>query len=372
MYDKLTAIKMLNPNERFTVIWDLGNRCNCDCSYCPPHRHDDFSRHATLDEMKQSVKFIMEYTDLLMQYKTNKKFEIIFTGGEPTMNPDFVELLQYLTKYKDGRDFKIGVTSNGVFSSYTAREIYRHTDNITISYHAEEEKHVKDRVLGNVRYFHNNGFRVKTNIMLHAEYWNECVEVCNKLQREKIIYSPRLIGEIPSPVRDAHLYTKEQLKWFNDQWGSPTEDNTFDKKYAIENGRPCCGRRKLGLLDDDMTWHKSSFVKYLKFSGWYCSVNWFFLHLEQQTDTITHHQTCQARFDRTRGAIGTISNYSSIIEKLEQNIQNKKMPLIICPLKKDERCRCGLCTPKSCDVFIFKELIEKHIDVSIFKDLQWK
>ena len=42
----------------FQVTWDLGRRCNYDCSYCPTHRHDNFSSHATLDELKSRVEGI--------------------------------------------------------------------------------------------------------------------------------------------------------------------------------------------------------------------------------------------------------------------------------------------------------------------------
>ena len=34
----------------FQVTWDTGRRCNYDCSYCPMHRHDNFSAHATFDQ----------------------------------------------------------------------------------------------------------------------------------------------------------------------------------------------------------------------------------------------------------------------------------------------------------------------------------
>ena len=55
----------------FQITWDLGRRCNYDCSYCPPHRHDNFSRHATFDELKSSVDFVLKYADFY------KKFTII-------------------------------------------------------------------------------------------------------------------------------------------------------------------------------------------------------------------------------------------------------------------------------------------------------
>ena len=65
----------------FQVTWDTGRRCNYDCSYCPMHRHDNFSPHATLDNLKDNVDFLYEYIDLHLGYRTSKIANIGFTGG---------------------------------------------------------------------------------------------------------------------------------------------------------------------------------------------------------------------------------------------------------------------------------------------------
>jgi len=44
------TVDLLDGNV-FQVTWDIGRRCNYDCSYCPAHRHDNFSPHATLEEL---------------------------------------------------------------------------------------------------------------------------------------------------------------------------------------------------------------------------------------------------------------------------------------------------------------------------------
>ena len=46
----------LKHGQTFMVTWDLGRRCNYDCSYCPVTRHDNFSPHATLEELKANVE----------------------------------------------------------------------------------------------------------------------------------------------------------------------------------------------------------------------------------------------------------------------------------------------------------------------------
>ena len=74
----------------FQITWDLGRRCNYDCTYCPVTRHDNFSPHASLDELKNSVNFVYSYVDLYMQYRKEDRASISFTGGEPTVNPNFI------------------------------------------------------------------------------------------------------------------------------------------------------------------------------------------------------------------------------------------------------------------------------------------
>jgi hypothetical protein len=86
----------------FQVTWDLGRRCNYDCSYCPAHRHDNFSKHATLEELKSNTDFLFEYVDTYMQHRKFKSSSISFTGGEPTVNPNFIPFIQYLKqKYEE-------------------------------------------------------------------------------------------------------------------------------------------------------------------------------------------------------------------------------------------------------------------------------
>ena len=105
----------------FQVTWDTGRRCNYDCSYCPAHRHDNFSKHATLDELKNNVDFLYEYTDLYMQYRNHKAANFGFTGGEPTVNPNFIPFAQYLKnqyeeKYANRWESGFALTTNGAMS----------------------------------------------------------------------------------------------------------------------------------------------------------------------------------------------------------------------------------------------------------------
>ncbi len=392
-----TAINLLD-GDNLTVTWDVGRRCNYDCTYCPPHRHDNFSPHAQLETLKKTGQFIFDYSNLLMKYKSNKGVNINFTGGEPTNNPNFLKFGEWLQqtwreKYKDNYKLNLTITSNGAFGRKMADSVCENYGFMTISYHAEAHANLKKQVLDNIYYFTERKFPIKINVMFHAEYWDECKDLCMQFERDGIGYVPRMIGEHEDSKNSyAHRYTDEQLKWMADYWADknaalnkPTEEEiaaesghnasavkpekTVDKKFARELGRPCCGSRTMETCDSGGCWSKSTFLDFAKFRNWQCSVNWFFLHIEQQTDTIWHHQTCQAKFDGTRGPIGTISECDTIINELRTNLENKTMPIIVCPLGPGKHCGCGMSTPKSTERDALMKILPSHIDdMSIFEN----
>jgi len=133
-------------------------------------------------------------------------------------------------------------------------------------------------------------------------------------------------------------------------------------ELGLKFGRPCCGGRTMCLHSEGET-KKSKFVDFREFEGWYCSVNWFFMHIEQQTNRVFHHQTCKAQFGGGIGPIGGLDDAEQILQDLERTLQQQQMPTIICPKKT---CGCGLCAPKSIDQDKFNAVLSSHIDMSVF------
>jgi len=132
---------------------------------------------------------------------------------------------------------------------------------------------------------------------------------------------------------------------------------TTEKTLGASIGRPCCGGRKM-IIGSNGNHTESKFLESRDFKGWSCSVNWFFLHIEQQTNSVYHHQTCQAKFDGTRGPISTISDLDKIIDQLEIMLDSGSIPVITCP---KQTCGCGLCAPKSKDITEFFNIIGPHL-----------
>lgn len=390
------TIDLLTGNV-FQVTWDIGPRCNYDCSYCPAHRHDNFSKHATLNELKSNADFMFEYIDTYMNYRNYKNANINFTGGEPTVNPNFIPFIQYLThkyqqEYLDKWEANFSLTTNGAMSKHIASEVIKNMKYCTVSYHAESSNMLKQQVKDRIVQFYTEGkdynFKVSVNVMFHASYFDECKEMCNFLDSMNISYVPRIIGEeAGSKSNFAHQYSDEQLDYLKNYWnyknskvnneteissklsavGDPKNEKQkvqdANKKEGWAIGRPCCGSREMCLSLQESS-KKATFVDFRNFKGWYCSVNYFFLHLEQKTDSVYHHQTCQARFDQTRGSIGKISEGKKIIENLKKQIKNNSLPVIVCP---KQTCGCGLCAPKSAYYENYQQVLSKHVSKKILE-----
>ena len=47
--------------HQLQVIWDLGRRCTYSCSYCPPHRKNNWSELASYDELVHTALNLQRY-----------------------------------------------------------------------------------------------------------------------------------------------------------------------------------------------------------------------------------------------------------------------------------------------------------------------
>jgi len=148
-----------------------------------------------------------------------------FTGGEPTNNPNLLDMCQYINEQNDPM-LSVDVTSNGSFSEKYCERMYKLINKMTISYHCEANPKIKSRVLDRIyqvkdlKQKTSNGKFAKINLMIHADpnYWEECMGLVKRFQRDGIKFVPRIIGENYENSRYTHRYTPEQHQWFKDYW----------------------------------------------------------------------------------------------------------------------------------------------------------
>lgn len=349
-----TAIKLSRP-EPLMVTWDIVRRCNLDCTYCESTRHNNKSRLPKLDELKSTFDFIKDYVQLYNNLRTTKTgTNIDFTGGEPTINPDFWPLIDYIKQFKD---FRLSLTTNGTWGPNFTQRILDNFAHATISWHAEDS--LKERTIANILELNRHPISLQANIMLHCDYFQEATNICMMLKDNGVNVNPVPIGDgnltrkgwfidqDGTNRRTSHEYNEEQQNWFYEWMGSK---KSADKNEEGTNvGRSCCGGRcTQGLVDGD--WQEVKLVNNW-FKDWYCTVNWYFLHIEQDTGNVFHHQTCQATH-KSRGPIGNLNDSNKILSDLKTRLSGPIKP-IICP---NQRCGCGMCVPKAKNIDDFEKL----------------
>jgi MoaA/NifB/PqqE/SkfB family radical SAM enzyme len=351
-----TAINLANV-EVMMVTWDMGRRCNYDCSYCEVSRHDNVSPHHNLEELLHTFNFIHRWT---LEYNNARlipvdHININFTGGEPTMNPAFWELAD--TIKSNYSNFRLSLTTNGAWNSKYTDKIIDRFAGVTVSYHAEGHPNLKKQVIANILALKETSIKLQVNVMIHADHWEECLFVYEYLKSHGVDVKPRPIGDgnkdrvgwfidaDGSNRRTTHVYTAEQQEWF---WNEVGQQKTALTSEAGTNiGRGCCGGRCIvGKINNE--WKEVKMVAN-NFKSWHCTVDWFFLHIDQHTGLVYHHQTCQALHNGKTGALGNIENADALIKDLQTRL-TAPTP-IVCP---NQRCGCGMCVPKAKSLDDFK------------------
>lgn len=125
-----------NETGAFSVDWYIGKRCNFDCSYCVEYLHDYTSPHVPLENMKKLVDLIYE--------KEGSNVLWSLTGGEPTLNPQFLDLCAYI---KEKGSKYTSVTTNGSRTLEYHKKLFELVDGITQSFHFEFMEHRIDEYI---------------------------------------------------------------------------------------------------------------------------------------------------------------------------------------------------------------------------------
>lgn len=367
----------------FLLDWEITKLCNLDCSYCETGiefgSHDNSTQHPPLDECLRTIDFMFEYVDLYMSYKkpTHRKVIINLYGGESLFHPDIVEILQAVRSkyeaYKDRWYLTVMCTTNGIVGETQWGKIVPLIDNFTLSYHTENLPKQKEIFKRNVLALKSINKPFRTVVMMHNDQtlWQDSVSMTEFLKQHDIPYTAKPLDN--TDVKWS--YTADQFRQLKTFWINKVTPGRRDNyKNLVENvggcsdtnsiqeGRACCGNRKLSINGD----LKSSitFVPKQGFTDWYCSVNWFFLFVQQLTGNVYTNKDCRMSTTGRVEPLGNLNNYQSMIDTLRTQLESKQMPIIQC--KKDV-CLCGFCAPKAEQLEDFKKLIKFNVPEDIFR-----
>lgn len=255
------------------VEWNLGKRCNYDCSYCPATIHDNHSSHTDIELLKSTVDHLSSL---------GKPVRLSFTGGEPCVHPKFEELV----KYAKHRDISwISVTTNGTrpYKFYASLPV----DQYVFSIHLEYDWR---RVFNTVESIEKNtDIKLIAQIMAHHDYIKEAKELrlrCNATQIPNTVRRIRWT-EGDHDLFDDLRYHPADLEWIKDQEATVLGNCVIDNAQIIH-------------ANDIIKLHLN------QYKGWMCNAGIESLMIDW--DGKVHRATC-----RVGGSLGNIYNGTFII-----------------------------------------------------------
>ncbi len=126
-----------SPNALF---WELTKHCDGACTDC-------FMDSNSPKWNKEEVSFL-EIEDIVKQFADLGAYSIRLTGGEPTLRPDFFDIVDLL----NGQGIQVGLNTNGMFDERKLEAILsRGIKDIRVSLDGPEEVNDGIRWLGNYK-----------------------------------------------------------------------------------------------------------------------------------------------------------------------------------------------------------------------------
>lgn len=252
--------------DSIKVEWNLGKRCNYDCSYCPSSIHDNTSPHTDIEILKSTIDKLVAI---------GKPIRLSFTGGEPCVHPKFDKLLTYARE--QGIDW-VSVTTNGTrpYEFYAAQPVDQYVFSVHMEYDWQRVFETGNKVIS------MTGINIIMQIMAHHDYILQARMLKARCDLEGIPNTVRRIRwtEGDHDLFDDMRYHPDDLKWVKEA-GASVKPNV--------------------IIDDKQELHANDVIKlHLNgYKGWSCNAGIESLMINWDGDV--HRATC-----RVGGSLGNI------------------------------------------------------------------
>jgi MoaA/NifB/PqqE/SkfB family radical SAM enzyme len=260
--------------EFIKVEWNLGKRCNYDCSYCPAAIHDNFSPHTDLEILKKTVDKLCTL---------GKPIRLSLTGGEPCVHPHIEQLIRYIKE----KNIWLSITTNGTRKPlwYQMQQVDQYVFSLHFEYDWPTILYTIKTVSEN-----SNGIHTLVNVMCHQDKMKDVRTAYHILRANDIRFNLRRVRwtEGDHDLFDDMRYDQNDLDWILKQ-NSTVEPNTVLWYHRDKDG-------------DVAEWHHANDVikKHLnQYKGWTCNAGLESLMINWDGDV--HRATC-----RVGGSLGNI------------------------------------------------------------------
>lgn len=223
--------------------WYLVDFCNYKCSYC-----NAIDKNVTTFSKETSPS---KYKLVLQRLRMLKvAFEVDLYGGEPTLHPDFLFILDELSNMPNCK--LVEIKTNLSRPLHFLKQIFKHPKiKLAASYHAE---YYSEEFLKKCIALHDKNFYCHVNLSDKPNAWEKILNVLTEFDNNGVKYD---LNILLSTSDYTVQYNDEFYRLFGDKIKNITDKNTYRFKYV--NGE---------------TKHFSAFTAYkedlVKFNGYKC------------------------------------------------------------------------------------------------------
>lgn len=229
--DELESSNLVGAEMNFPipyqVLWDLGRRCNYNCNYCWPAVHSNTEKFPTKQSIITAIDMIVDH------WSNGESIRWNFGGGEPTMHPDFIDILKHLKN----RNQWVLVTTNGSRSNKFWKEAIEYINSVNMSAHFSSMdlyKGNEDRFIENCKIMmqhfdqHNDDHWLEIKLMTPPGFLDRALQLKQRIMDLDMLHKPgankRMKGIMSLvPIRDISDssklvgYTENEIEYFKNQ-----------------------------------------------------------------------------------------------------------------------------------------------------------
>lgn len=249
----------------------LGNTCNFKCNYCFPGSNEGNKPWPKYNIALKNLKHLLS--------KYNKKTQIYFVGGEPTLWKDFPN---FCKEIKKEFDVVISISTNGSRKLSWWEKHWDAFDIVSVSIHHEFCKIPQTKKL--LDFLYDKKIECNADVLMDPAHFEKCCNIVNDLQKDSkawpVIAKAVVFDGSTRYTQDQELYFEPVLKRMPDlDWyyavrkriATKITVKTSDSEFDIDNN----------------SWFALHGLN--KFKGWTCTLGVNILKIESNG---TIHGNC--------------------------------------------------------------------------------
>jgi len=259
------------------VYYELTRRCNLRCKFCFNNSGNSLPNEMNLNDIKSTLR----------ELRKDNVFDIRFSGGEPTLHPNWYEIMNYAKEL----GFTVSMNTNGNFNESDTIEKIASLDLEQVAVSIDGGKELHDSIRGKGTFekavktlerLYSKGVHLRINTVLTKgtiNYLEEILGLAEKYTEEINFFYMRTIGRALEMLNQ--VISIEELNEFdrkveslkpnyphiNIMHGSEvmlmnSVDKGIKQKFGLEMGGPD-GFTRFNLLPDGSIW-PGGYTPYLK------------------------------------------------------------------------------------------------------------